>query len=202
MTSQDRDPGKIAKAFPSRAQNMMASLRGFDSVVRAAAEQELQKANELAAEGSARKTSSRSPSRPSAAMRSQLTGVTERNNRQGWTSAESMPHLCFPPDQYPQGAGPGSQWNCRCDAVWVADGIAWEEYPIDPSRSAQPLKPERWFYVEGGQLPAEEYRAQEDLYDWRPLGPYFVKLLRAMIDNQVAAMEGRMRDTTTWQELG
>lgn len=176
---------------PTRSQRIMQNLQGFhDSVVTSAAE------------ARAGKTSRHSPFRASAATRQQLTGVRENVDAQGWTSAEALPHLCFPPDQYPSGVGPESTWTCRCGAVWRANGIAWDEYPTDPTRTAQPLKPESWRYVEGGQLPAVDYEKQEPLYDWRPLGPYYVKLYRAMIDNQVATMEGRMRDTTDWRELG
>lgn len=220
MTSP-RDPGKIAGAFPSRAQGLMANLRGFHEQVMAldpgstqgvamydpakdptyvANNPHSEAAMRVAANGG--KTSRPSPARSSGATRSQLTGVTERTSRQGWTEAHALPHLCFPPDQYPQGVGPGSLWNCRCDAVWRSDGIAWDEYPTEPARNTTPLKPERWFYQEGGQLAPEDYAAQEGLYDWRPLGPYYVKLYRAMLDNQVATMEGRMRDTTGWRELG
>lgn len=208
MTS--RDPGKIARAFPSRAQGIMASLKGFDAMVRAtvaptamaaARDQAQEQSNAVAAEGSSGKTSRRSLSRMPSGLREQLTGVREDTLIQGWgPEVTALAHLCFPPDQYPSGVGPGSQWLCRCRAVWRAEGIAWDAYPTDPSRTAQPLKPEQWFYVEGGQLPAEDYRAQENLYDWRPLGPYYVRLYRAMIDNQLAALGERQ--PVTWEELG
>lgn len=158
--------------------------------------------NALAAEASGGKTSRPSPGRPSAATRQSLTGVTEKMHQQGWVNPVAMPHLCFPPDQYPQQTGPGSRWICRCDAVWEAEGIAWDEYPTTPKR-LELLKPERWHYLKGtGQLDDKSYLDQEGLYDWRPLGPYYVKLYRAMIDNQLAALEGRTRDGFTWQELG
>lgn len=203
MTS--RDPGRIEKAFPSRARNIMSKLQEFDAAVRSSVTYnpaEAERRNALAAEGSVTNRSRRSPSRPSAATRQSLTGVAERPDIQGWTSAEAMPHLCFPPDQYPQGVGPGSQWTCRCSAVWVADGIAWDEYPTDPSRSAQPLKPERWHYAHGGQPDVVDYQYQEGLYDWRPLGPYYVRLYRAMIDNQLQAMGMTAKAPVTWEELG
>lgn len=194
MTQQNpRDPGKIASAFPSRSEGIMANLKAFDKEVRATVEHEQNKANALAAEGSSGKTSRRSPSRPSAATRQQLTGVKENTDVQGWFNAVSMPHLCFPPNQYPQGAGPGSLWCCRCDAVWRAEGIAWEEYPTTPKR-LELLKPERWFYIEGGQRPEADYRAQEGLYDWRPLGPYYVKLYRAMLDTLQGKGDADWRD--------
>ena len=172
MTS--RDPGRIAQAFSG------LSMRG----------------HELAAEGTSGKTSRRSPSRVSGAMRQRLTGVRENTDQQGWSEAPTaLGHLCFPPDQYPSGVGPGSCWTCRCGAVWVASGLAWDEYPTDPTRTAQPLKPERWHYVEGGQLNAMEYKKQEDLYDWRPLGPYFVKLARILLDS----VQGR--ENRNWRDL-
>jgi len=216
MTSQDRDPGKIAKAFPSRAQGLMQNLRDFHlSVMQESSYDPAHDPTFVAnnpeseaamrAEANRGKTSGRSPGRPSAATRQSLTGVIEHVATQGWTSAEAMPHLCFPPDQYPQGSGPGSQWTCRCDAVWVADGIAWDDYPVTPKR-LELLKPERWHYVGGGQLVAEDYRAQEGLYDWRPLGPYYAKLYRAMIDNQ-HAYGGRpefvrLQNPVDWRDLG
>jgi hypothetical protein len=215
MTQENpRDPGKIAGAFPSRAQGIMANLHNFNEKVKKLNQQypptdktfvDNNPHSEAAmrAEASSGKTSRRSPYRPSAAQRQQLTGVKENCEAQGWVRAVAMGHLCFPPEQYPQECGPGSLWNCRCDAVWRAEGVMWEEYPTDPSRTAQPLGPERWFYQEGGQLDEEDYRAQEGLYDWRPLGPYYVKLYRAMIDNQLAAEHKHlMKKPVTWEELG
>jgi hypothetical protein len=197
MTSRDRDPGKIAGAFPSRAKGIMQNLGYFHDQVMSTARPDPHAESEAAMRAEAnKKTSPRSPSRPSAATRAELTGVRERLSVQAWSSAEAMPHLCFPPDQYPQGVGPGSQWTCRCDAVWVADGIAWVEYPTEPSRTSTPLAPERWFYVEGGQLAPEDYRAQEGLYDWRPLGPYYVKLYRAMLDT----LQGK--GDVDWRDMG
>lgn len=186
MTSRDRDPGKIAQAFIPEALLRRRNYAANNPHSEAA----------LRAEASRGRTSSPSPSRVSGARRRQLTGVTERFSQQGWAELPTaLPHLCFPPDQYPQGIGPGSRWLCRCDAVWVSDGIAWDEYPTEPARTSTPLKPERWHYVGGGQLSDEDYLAQEALYDWRPLGPYCVRLYRAMIDNQLGKF-------TSWEELG
>jgi hypothetical protein len=199
MTS--RDPGKIEKAFPSRAKELMNSLLAFDQEV-------LGGRYDLAAEAGGGSRSEPSPARSSAANRRHLTGVTENNHQQGWVSpAVAMPHLCFPPQRYPEGAGPGSRWLCRCDAVWEARGIAWdaEAYPQSPSRREAQLGPERWQYIDGGQLSPEEYRAQEPLWDWRPLGPYFVNLARALIDNQHAYGQYHSENgkkPVTWEELG
>lgn len=207
MTSQNpRDPGKIAGAFPSRAQGIMANLRDFHQSVM---QEEAYAANNpeseaaMRAEANRGKTSGRSPSRVSASQRQQLTGVTERLDQQGWMEAPmALPHLCFPPDTYPAGCGPTSQWRCRCGAIWMARGIAWDEYPVTPTRTEQLLKPERWFYISGGQLTEEDYQAQEGFYDWRPLGPYYVKLYRAMIDNQILIAGMGSKAPVTWEELG
>jgi hypothetical protein len=221
MTQENpRDPGKIGGAFPSRAGRIMANLRGFHEQVMttnlspeeisrrqtyADNNPESEAAMHVAASGG--RTSGRSPVRPSAAMRSQLTGVTENLNQQGWMEAPTaLPHLCFPPDTYPKACGPGSQWRCRCGAVWVSSGIMWSEYPQTPTRTEENLGPERWHYVKGGQLAEDDYRVQEGLYDWRPLGPYYVKLYRAMIDNQLSAMgegpRGESTAPTDWRDLG
>lgn len=191
------------RSEPTRAQRIMMGLQTFhEQVMASAAESQRGVRTALAAEGSGGKTSPRSPSRLSGAQRQRLTGVTEKLDVQGWTTAVVLPHLCFPPDQYPSGMGPGSVWTCRCEAAWVAEGVAWDEYPTDPTRTAQPLKPEQWFYVAGGQLPEKDYRAQEPFYDWRPLGPYYVKLYRAFIDNQLNAMGMSTKAPVTWEELG
>lgn len=197
MTQENpRDPGKIAQGFPSRAQSNMQNLRDFHQSVMAeeyvANNPESEAAFRAVASGG--KTSERSPARPSAAQRQSLTGVRENTSQQGWHSAVAMPHLCFPPDQYPQGSGPGSRWVCRCDAVWEAHGVAWVEYPVTPKR-LELLQPERWFYISGGQRGPEEYKAQAGLYDWRPLGPYYVKLYRAILD----ALQGK--PSQDWRDM-
>lgn len=206
MTTQDRDPGKIAQGFPSRAQGIMASLRDFHLSVTEGydpAKDPTYVANNpeseaaMRAEANSGKTSRRSPTRPSAATRQSLTGVRENIGQQGWMEAPTaLPHFCFPPDVYPSGCGEGSQWRCRCDAVWRAAGLTWEEYPRTPTRTEALLKPERWFYVGGGQLPEAEYQYQEGFYDWRPLGPYYMKLYRAMLD----ALQGKA--SQDWREMG
>lgn len=193
------------RSEPTRSQRIMEGLQNFhEKVMASAAESQRGVRTVLAAEGSSGRTSPRSPRRVPGSQREHLTGVRELFDQQGWVDpAVSMPHLCFPPDQYPSGCGPESSWRCRCGALWRANGISWDEYPRDPSRSAQPLKPELWKYVEDGQLPPDDYLAQEPLYDWRPLGPYYVKLYRAMIDNQLATLRpNRDGMSVTWEELG
>jgi hypothetical protein len=150
-------------------------------------------------------TTSRLPGLPpggrplSRSQRDQLTGVPTDPSKQGWNSGISAPHLCQPPRQYPQNCGPGSTWMCRCGAVWSAAGIDLnpdgEGYGLSPDRNDTVLKVERWFYVRGGV--AAVCLEQQDLYDWRPLGPYYVKLLRLLIDSA----QNRQGDTK-WQDLG
>jgi hypothetical protein len=132
-------------------------------------------------------------------QRDALTGVLTDPSRQGWTSATAHPHLCLPPRQYPQNCGPGSEWTCRCGAVWESSGIACDPdtdaYGVSPDRNDTTLSVEQWFYRHGGNDAV--CRDQEALYDWRPLGPYYVKLYRLMIDTLQQRAMG-----TTWQDLG
>jgi hypothetical protein len=132
-------------------------------------------------------------------QRDALTGVPTDPSKQGWTAAVAAPHLCLPPRQYPQNCGPGSEWTCRCGAVWVARGIEvnpdTEHYGVSPDRNDTVLAVEQWFYRAGGNDVV--CRNQEALYDWRPLGPYYVKLLRLMIDTAQGRDAGTM-----WQDLG
>jgi len=134
------------------------------------------------------KTSGRFHDRGLRVHRSRLTGVSEETDLQGWVNAVARPHMCLPPEQYPEDCGEGSRWFCRCGALWQAEGLMMiSEYPSSPTRTEVRYGPLRWRWVEGGQLPEEDYRAQEDHYDWRPLGPYFVQLARMIIDNQLVA---------------
>lgn len=153
-----------------------------------------------------RKTSQPSHSRASAALRMRLTGVRENVEVQGWTSAVALPHFCWPPDQYPDGCGPGSRWTCRCGAVWEAQGaMLASHHPTSPSRSEAKYMPEQWFYLSGGNADETLYRHQEPYYDWRPLGPYFVRLARGIIDNQntgFARMSGDLSvPAVHWEDL-
>jgi hypothetical protein len=102
-----------------------------------------------------------------------------------WKTPVARGHLCLPPVSYPAELGPGSRWQCpktTCGNLWQAEGMqVADEYAADRTLI---LQPERWVLVTGA---AQE--GEEALYDWRPLGPYFVKLARAIIDNQRAAMK-------------
>lgn len=182
MTS--RDDQQAAYGRTSRARQIILRAQDFHRGVLA-----------TAAEASSGKTSPPSPARSSAATRRSRTGVTEDLDQQGWTRGVSLPHLCLPPQRYPEGCGPGSQWQCRCGAVWVADGLAWDDYPTSPSRREGQFNPERWLYQGGGQLTPEQYEQQAGYYDWRPLGPYYVKLYRAMLD----ALQGNPSED--WRDM-
>jgi hypothetical protein len=83
--------------------------------------------------------------------------------------------------------------------VWVARGIDLnpdgEGYGLSPERNDANLLVEQWFYKSGGV--ESVCRAQEPMYDWRPLGPYYVKILRLILDTAQGRDGG-----TTWQDLG
>lgn len=134
-------------------------------------------------------------------QRDALTGVPTAPSRQGWTAGQAAPHLCLPPRQYPQNCGPGSEWTCRCSAVWIAQGIALdpdtEHYGVSPERNDTVLNVDQWFYKTGGTPGVLQGAEQAYLYDWRALGPYYIKLYRLMIDTAQGRHQG-----TTWQDLG
>lgn len=98
------------------------------------------------------------------------------------------PHFCFPPRAYPQQIGPPSQWKCEvCEAVWEAHGIQLldhaSDYPVGGEGRARRaiMGPESWEFKIQGRFDyaksPEQINAEEDLYDFRPLGPHFAGLL-------------------------
>lgn len=84
------------------------------------------------------------------------------------------PHFCFPPEAYPQGVGPGSQWACGCGNVWEAVGIQpAADYPATrQSPMTVIMQPERWRLVHGQCQPDEQ-----DMYDFRSIPAAIFKLL-------------------------
>lgn len=116
--------------------------------------------------------------------------VSRSRSLQGWFRPVAREHFCFPPVAYPQPAssddqpvGEGSYWQCRCGAQWEAHGqMVLGDHPMGVGRNDYTLGVERWFYLGGGRLGKEEYlRHQDSMYDFRPLGPYYVRLLRTLI---------------------
>lgn len=141
------------------------------------------------AEGGGAKTSGQSTSPESMWVEAGGSKVS-RPRSQGWFHPVAREHFCFPPVAYPQPAssddqpvGEGSHWRCRCGAEWVAHGqMVLGDHPVGVGRNDYTLGVERWFYLGGGRLGKEEYlRHQDSMYDFRPLGPYYVRLLRTLI---------------------
>lgn len=113
------------------------------------------------------------------------------NGADGWVQCRPIGHMCFPPQVYPPGVGPHSSWACRsCGTIWEADGCrVMGDYPQAVARNDHALGPERWRYVTGVKKP-EQIELENAMYDWRPLGPYQVKLYRRMIE----CMGGKWKD--------
>jgi hypothetical protein len=127
---------------------------------------------------------------------------SREDTKTGWYASKSgVPnarlHMCFPPKAYPTEVGPGdhTRWQCPasfCGILWRPEGIQVVEgtdYPVDGSRRDVILGPERWRFAEYTQYihndgPTGVMRAeqQELHYDWRPIAPYYVKLLRRIIE--------------------
>jgi len=100
-----------------------------------------------------------------------LTGAQAKYSRARWTEGHAVQHLCFPPEQYPQDVGPGSQWRCACGALWQAYGVAVHQYPTSAGfrRNDAILGPEYWLWVvDTGTDDAERYLTQQAYWDWRP----------------------------------
>lgn len=115
--------------------------------------------------------------------------------RQGWyvDVPPKRPHLCFPPKAYPQQVGhfyESAHWGCEsCHAVWRSEGIqlvnGYDDWPVGANRTHLALLgPQRWFLAVDGTPPKtrEQLSFEEGLYDFRPLGPYYVKLWRSQLE--------------------
>jgi len=132
-----------------------------------------------AAHGGTTSPPSRYP-QPGVRQTEALTGarlITER----GWVRPVAVSHLCYPPQQYPDQCGPGSQWQCACAAFWVAQGVAVHKYPVGVGQVARDviLGPEYWTWMEGtGSAEPENYRAQQAYWDWRPAADKILEHLR------------------------
>lgn len=117
-------------------------------------------------------------------------------SRQGWYAdvPAGRPHLCFPPKAFPQQVGSpeeGSHWSCEtCGSVWLSEGIqlvnGYGDYPTGANRSQLALLgPSRWFLKLMGpraKKSAALVDFEQGLYDFRPLGPYYVKMWRAQLE--------------------
>lgn len=101
-----------------------------------------------------------------------------------------MGHLCFPPMAYPTNCGPGSEWKCFCGNVWLSEGRQLvSDYPEGATRNDVLIGPERWLPHPTLCHPQHD---EVGLYDWRPLGPYYVRLARRIIEQ----LGGRWDDIT------
>ena len=108
-----------------------------------------------------------------------------------WVERRTLRHLCFPPQFYPNGYGPGSRWRCRasvygresgpfpCGKMWEALGIQVAQYPIAQARNDVYLKPERWTLV-GNPNEVETDPAESGLYDFRGGAQVVIEALRRL----------------------
>lgn len=109
-----------------------------------------------------------------------LTGVKLTSPR-SWVTQLAAQHLCYPPQRYPQDVGPGSVWQCACQARWVSHGIAIYHYPESTTAVQHDVEtgPEFWTWVEGtGNDDEERYRAQEPFWDWRSADDRMFELMK------------------------
>jgi hypothetical protein len=92
----------------------------------------------------------------------------EQGGHTGWSHLEATGHLCFPPQIYPKGAGPGSQWACpnpSCNRVWLAYGMLVSgDYPVALSRNDVGISPARWELLTGLAASVDEIR----MYNFDP----------------------------------
>lgn len=103
----------------------------------------------------------------------------------GWGASVRREHLCLPPQVYPAYCGPGTTWVCGCTAVWLSEGQRIvDEYPVSQGKNDYLLGPLRWRYHGGGHEEKTEVyqRHADELYDWRPMAAYYVKLLRSVVE--------------------
>jgi hypothetical protein len=113
------------------------------------------------------RTSARSV--PSLRRVEQLTGVALTGIR-SWVAQRAVQHLCYPPQRYPHDVGPGSVWQCACQARWLSHGVIVYHYPESAATVPQDVElgPEYWSWIEGtGNDDEERYQAQEPFWDWR-----------------------------------
>lgn len=159
----------------------------------AMAEEAQEDSRRVTAEGGVTKTSVQSSSPESMWVEAGGSKVSRPRSGQGWFHPVAREHFCFPPRTYPQPArvmdqaiGAGSQWVCRCGAQWEAEGqMVLGDDPVGVGRNDYTMGVLRWKYLGGGNPEIADYLQQQDeMYDFRPLGPYYVRLLRLLITTQ------------------
>jgi hypothetical protein len=113
------------------------------------------------------------------------TGVELRHGR-SWLKAVSVQHLCYPPERYPDGLGPGSRWQDSCGAQWEAHGILVHEHPVGTATRPRGalLGPLWWSWVPGtGTDDPENYLEQQMFWNWRhPLDLIYAFLVEGRRD--------------------
>lgn len=173
----------------------MANFMGVNYIppwaqeAREAAIQEEAEQDRLLVEGGVTRTSGPLSSLASGSVERGGSRVS-RSRSQTWFNPTERGHFCFPPRAYPQPEksadtpiGEGSCWRCRCGAEWEAHGsMVLGEDPVGVQRNDYTLGVERWVYLGKGIDGVDYARHQNSMYDFRPLGPYYVRLLRIIAD--------------------
>lgn len=122
----------------------------------------------------------------------------------GWRIQMPREHMCFPPVSYPEGVGENSVWECHeCGATWMPEGYRVLDdsgngagWPMAANRNDIIMGPERWLPGVGPDGPTKNDRVlaiEKQLYDWRPISGYWVKLWRLQLE-QMGADWHRLTD--------